>query len=96
MKIEIFATTGSPLYSGEHESLAAAVSEAKQLDAAATAVAKPWFEEAKAHLAATKGLATLTSEAVARIGVSASGGLVSPASAAPEATGGTPATKVGG
>lgn len=76
--------------------LAAAVSEAKQLDAAATAVAKPWFEEAKAHLAATKGLATLTSEAVARIGVSASGGLVSPASAAPEATGGTPATKVGG
>ena len=28
MKIEIYSTTGAPLYSGEHENLAAAVSAA--------------------------------------------------------------------
>ncbi len=74
--------------------LPAAVSEAKQLDGAAAATVKPWMLEARAHLAAIKGLAILTSEAVTRIGAATIAGAV----VAPGAAGaGQPtASKTGG
>lgn len=50
----------------------AAVSEAKQLDGAAADTAKGWLADAEASLAAAKGLASLTAEAVARVGTAPS------------------------